>query len=343
MSKGNKLAKSLIAGAGIVSGLAAIGAGSLIAARINVRKTCSEFYDRAQRQMVIPGLKEGFVPQDLFYVDSADSWLFSGYDPKRKEGKVSPIYKIDAKGNVTKICVELPSGVVYKGHGAAICTTDEHAFLTVKDGYVVMSLTDLLSAADGSTIKAFAHVPVELEPAFMNIQDGVLYIGEFYHKLFYNTPRSHWLKCPSGVTNPALMYAYDPSDASDALFGFAPSPSRVYSIPGDVQGMCVAPDDRIVLSLSWGIGDAKMLVYDQGSAVRQHPAANDVPKYLVAGEEAPLHFLSEDNLQKTITLPPMAEGIDFHDGQVWLTNESASDLYVFGKFNGGKFVYSIAV
>lgn len=43
---------------------------------------------------------------------------------------------------------------------------------------------------------------------------------------------------------------------------------------------------------------------------------------------------------QTLTVPPMAEGIDTHDGQVYLANESASNLYLLGKFFGGSYVYS---
>ena len=43
---------------------------------------------------------------------------------------------------------------------------------------------------------------------------------------------------------------------------------------------------------------------------------------------------------QTLTVPPMAEGIDTHDGQVYLANESVSNLYLLGKFFGGSYVYS---
>lgn len=343
MAKKCPCKKNLIVGASALGTIAALCGAGIAAYRHKIRKLCKQFYSEAKRQFVIPGLKEGFDPQDLFYVASANIWLFSGYDPRRKEQKISPIYKVDESGNVTKLAIKLPSGVVYRGHGAAVCATDEHVFLTVKDGYVVMSLQSVLEAEDGATIDAFAHVPVELEPAFMNIQDGILYIGEFYHKFFYDTPKSHWLKTPNGSENSALMYAYDQSDATDALFGFAPRPSRVYSIPGEIQGMCVMPENRIVLSQSWGYGTSEMIVYGTGSAITKDAPKDDSPTYLVAGEEAPLYYLYPSVEQKRITLPPMAEGIDSHDGQVWIANESASGIYILGKFNGGKYVYSLPV
>lgn len=81
----------------------------------------------------------------------------------------------------------------------------------------------------------------------MNVQKGMLYIGEFQHRIFYPTPKSHWLRCPSGETNPALAFAYAPHDHGP--FGFGEHPATVYSIPGNVQGLCVTPDGNIALSL----------------------------------------------------------------------------------------------
>lgn len=342
MGQNKNLPIGIIACLGVTSALVGI-AGGLAAYRCRMRKTCREFYENATRHMVQPGLKEGFDPQDMFYVESANTWLFSGYNVKPKTRNVSPLYKVDSKGAVSKLTVELPDGTTYKGHGAAICAAGEHAFLTVKDGFVVMELSSVLDAADGDTVRAFAHVPVELEPAFMNIQNGILYIGEFYHKRFYETPKSHWVECPDGSMNPALMYAYDSSDGSDAVFGFAPQPSRVYSIPGEIQGMCVASDQRIVMSQSWGYGHSELLVFDPGTAIEQDKQNELTPTFRVAGREAPLYHLYLGIQQKNIALPPMSEGIDTHDGQVWISSESASSLYLLGRINDGKYVYSLTV
>ena len=43
---------------------------------------------------------------------------------------------------------------------------------------------------------------------------------------------------------------------------------------------------------------------------------------------------------ETLTVPPMAEGIDDVNGEVYLANEAASNLYLLGKFYGGQYVYS---
>lgn len=52
------------------------------------------------------------------------------------------------------------------------------------------------------------------------------------------------------------------------------------------------------------------------------------------GHKAPLYFLDEATRVETLTVPPMAEGIDDVNGEVYLANEAASNLYLLGKFYG---------
>ena len=313
------------------AGAAAASVAGVRAFKRQITKTCMPFYAASDACFTIPGLDSGFVPQDLFHIEDEDIWLFSGYQANRKP---SPLYRLSPDGVTAKLTIKLPDGSLYKGHGAAIAATVEHGFLTVADGYVVMPTEGILRAVDGDVLQATAHVPVELMPAFMNIHDGVLYIGEFHHNLFYQTPRSHWLTTPTGKTNPALMYAYTADEKG--LFGFAQQASAVFSIPGNIQGMCITANGKLVLSRSWGFRDAEVLVYDVNKLEAEGT-------YIVDGHEAPLFFLDDRSLERTITVPPMAEGVDAIKDHVYLSNESASNLYLLGKADDGKYVYSFTV
>lgn len=309
----------------------AVAFAAVLAKRRAVRTSCKPFYAEATERFTIPGINHGFVPQDLFYLADEQTWLFSGYMANRRP---SPLFQVGADGTVRRHEVRLPDGSLYRGHGAAVTAAGPYVFLTVRDGFVVLSRAALDAAADGDILQATDHRTVPLEPAFMNVQKGMLYIGEFQHRLFYPTPKSHWLRCPSGETNPALALAYAPHEKGP--FGFGEHPAAVYSIPGNVQGLCVTPEGNIALSLAWGLGDAEVRVYDPAKAKRGG-------SYLVEGHHCPLYFLDNATLAKTLTVPPMAEGIDEVDGQVYLANESASNLYLLGKFYGGQHVYSFPV
>lgn len=318
--------------------LGRIGAGLALAAplavlgvRAFVRLTNRPFYHTAERRIALPGLSDGFIPQDLFYCPSDKTWLFSGY---MNDGSASPVYRVAANGAVSRLLVRLTNGSIYAGHGAAITAAGDYAFLTVQDGYAVLCLEDVLHAGDGDTVQAIAHVPVELTPAFMIVQNNVLYVGEFYYPVSYETPKSHHIATPDGTRNYAMMYAY-PAD-SQGRFGFAEQASRAYSIPSKVQGMCIAGDGRMVLSRSWGLGDAHLAVYDPSKFT-------DDGTFAVDGRDVPLSCLDGRNYLEQLRVPPMAEGIDSRGNQVFLANEAASDRYMIGKFYRGGAVYSLEV
>ena len=90
--KSKTLPTIVAASAGIAAGAAVAFAGFLLKRRA-VRTTCKPFYAEATRRFKIPGISEGFVPQDLFYLSDEQTWLFSGYLANRRP---SPIYQVGA-------------------------------------------------------------------------------------------------------------------------------------------------------------------------------------------------------------------------------------------------------
>jgi hypothetical protein len=63
--------------------------------------------------------------------------------------------------------------------------------------------------------------------------------------------------------------------------------------------------------------------------------------FFVDGRSVPLFFLDSTNLVSDIEAPPMTEGIEFHDGSIWISEESASNKYLFGKLYGAGDVFSL--
>ena len=94
--KSKTLPTIVVASAGIAAGAAVAFTGFLLKRRA-VRTTCKPFYAEATRRFKIPGISEGFVPQDLFYLSDEQTWLFSGYLANRRP---SPIYQVGADGTV---------------------------------------------------------------------------------------------------------------------------------------------------------------------------------------------------------------------------------------------------
>ena len=179
---------------------------------------------------------------------------------------------------------------------------------------------------------AIARVDLDFSPAFMNIEGDTLLTGNFYYPGDYETPASHRITTPDGTENPAVIYAYDLDP--NAPFGVAPGPACVYSIPGMIQGTCLTDSGRIVLSQSYGIATSHLLAYDQARLTQDGT-------FLADGAEVPLYCLDSRSLAADVEAPPMAEGIESFEGRVYVSDESASNKYIFGKLYGAGVVYAL--
>ncbi len=309
--------------------LAGLALAAVVGLNIFVRVAFAPFYAEAEPVFDIPGVNAGFVCQDLDHVEETDAWLFSGY---MADHSPSPLYRREADGSVARLLVANPDGSAYDGHGSAITGTDRYAYLACEGGYLVLDAQEVAAAGDGATVQALAKCDLDFSPAFMNIEGDTLFAGEFYHPGDYETPASHHITTPGGTENPAVMYAYALDE--NAPFGVAAAPERVYSIPGMIQGVCTAGDGRIVLSQSFGLAPSHLCAYD---GLRLEPAGT----FTADGEAVPLYCLDGASLVEDVEAPPMAEGIESHDGRVYVSDESASNKYIFGKLYGAGKVYAI--
>lgn len=316
---------------GIVAGaIVGVAFVAVLGLNIYIRAAFAPFFDRAESPFDIPGINTGFVPQDLDHVEADDSWLFSGY---MADHSPSPLYRRAADGTIAKFFVALPDGSLYDDHGSAITSNEQYAYLACEEGYLVIPMDNLLFAEDGGTIQAAEKVDVDFSPAFMNIEQGQLMLGNFYYPNDYETPDNHRITTPDGTENPAVMYAF-PADP-EKPGRFATVPDNVFSIPGMVQGTCMTDDGRIVLSVSYGIAPSHLLAYNVDLS------APDGTFTTNAGDEVELFCLDSRNLTEDLAGPPMQEGIESHDGRVYTTDESASNKYIFGKLCGAGRVYAV--
>lgn len=322
-----KPAKILLWIFGSIFGLIVI---ALVAVNVIVHVMYSQYFDDATREFQIPEMDSGFIPQDLDYNPELDAWLFSGY---MADGSPSPIFIKNVFGDVNAIYVNSPDGEPYAGHGSAITTTESLAFLACEGGYYVIDLYDIANAESGQTVNAQMKVELGISPAFMNLQHGKLYAGVFYRPENYETPDEMHITTPNGQENHAVMFSYPESE--DTVYGFAEYPDTVYSIPGLVQGMSITDGGSIVFSTSYGLATSHLLVYEA-------PYEQEGLTFAVGDEQIPLAFFDDSNLTYSLDAPPMTEGIESYGGRIYISDESASNKYIFGKLYGAGWVNSIA-
>jgi hypothetical protein len=132
----------------------------------------------------------------------------------------------------------------------------------------------------------------------------------------------HEVNTPDGLQR-ALAVGFEINED-----GVTTTAKVAYSTPIQIQGMCFA-NNCIYLTTSWGLGKSYVYKYDL-SQIKQSGTKK------VCGQEVPLYLLTMSNMAQKYTLPPMAEEIEYVDGKFYISNESASNKYIFGKFTDGK-------
>ena len=110
------------------------------------------------------------------------------------------------------------------------------------------------------------------------------------------------------------------------------TPEFCYSTISNVQGMCITGDKDIVLSTSWGLGISHLYQYELDNATKG--------TITLGGESVEVYYLDSACLETTLSTPPMAEELVWHDGRVYILSESASMKYIFGKLMSGNHIYS---
>lgn len=286
----------------------------------------------SKRAFVIPWSNKGYIAQGITYDATSDNFYLTGY---MKDGSASPILVVNKSTHrfLTAVRMTKPDGSPYTGHAGGMTLLEDKIYIAgSSDGcFYVFDKAKVDQAPKNSSL-AYSQIldlktdSDKIKIAYCTTRDGLIFAGEFYRSPNYILNEQHKVQTQAGQQY-ALAVGFKP-DAS----GTGAAAKVAYSIPNEIQGICFA-DDGIYLTSSWGLG--KSLVYKYSySAVVQSGTKE------VCGQKVPLFILTAENATACYTLPPMAEEIEFVDGHFYITNESASNKYVFGKFTGGQWCRS---
>jgi hypothetical protein len=280
----------------------------LFLATLNIAKFAiySDYYAIKTDICTNPGLSDGFVCQGVCAYEEGGKFLVTGY---MKDHSASRIYVTDNDNNSYYVTVTLPDGKEYTGHGCGIVYKGDTAYLVSEAKIHVLSLSAILGANNGDSITVSESISINNSGSFVYTDDNYLYIGEFHNGNQYIT--DHPYETPDGMQY-AIMCRYSFDDLT--------KPDKVYSITNQVQGACITPDGKVVLSTSYGLADSYYYVYNESDAIDSG----------LTFDGAPVYYLC--NPTQIVKGPAMAEGLDYYDGKVITLTESASDKYIFGKF-----------
>lgn len=268
----------------------------------------SEYYSIKTNICKNPGLNDGFVCQGIAVSEENEVILVCGY---MKDKSNSRIYVTDLESN--SYYVELTrDGEKYTGHAGGLAITADTVYIANAKKIYSFPLENVLSANNGDTVDIGSGTKVNTNASFVYTDEDYLYVGEFHDGGKY-VVENHEHETAEG-THYALCTKYALSDLT--------TPIAVYTLLNNVQGICFTPDNKVVLSTSYGLSDTVYYIYSLEEATDSG----------LTFDGAPVYYL--DNLEKEIHGPAMGEDLDYYDGKIITLTESASTKYIFGKLFG---------
>ena len=263
-------------------------------ARINVSYSINK--DKYIESFDVQGNTNHYIPQGLAYSSLYNVVLQTSYN---KEHDVSMLYVIDfSTGKLLKSLklIDVNDKDDMK-HVGGITTDNNTVWITNDYEVDEFSLSEIINT-DLDYIKSLKNTKLPNRGDFCLYHDGMLYIGDFYLRPFYDVPDG----------NPLLM-AYDVSNLDYS------NPSYIVSLPKMVQGMEIVGDKYIFSQSFTYLINSSLSIYNK-------PISNGY--YTLNGKDIPYYKLELDSKYK---LPPMVEGIFYKDNYLYMLFESGSDGY----------------
>ncbi|MBN1766637.1 MAG: hypothetical protein JW860_15385 [Sedimentisphaerales bacterium] len=266
---------------------------------------------------VIPGLREGAIPQGLAYSKKHNTILVSHYFKKTWPSCVSLIDHGSGKLVHVRALKESDDSFHF-GHVGGIAVDPNSAWIA-SEGYVYQyRIMDLLGGKEHAPPVTPIRHKVETQASFCTYHNGIVFVGEFAFGKRYPTDVSHHLEDRKQVRKYAWVCGYETDK------GFA-APTLILSIGQKVQSMHI-DNEHIFLSISYGRRNSSAIeVYKNPLSEPPHKRVE-----LKEGIVVPLWFLDEGNLLKSIDFAPMSEGLTDIDGELAVLCESGASKYLKG-------------
>lgn len=263
--------------------------------RINVSYFINK--DKYIESFDIQGNTNHYIPQGLAYSSLYNVVLQTSYN---KEHDVSMLYVTDYdSGKLLKSLKLIDINDKDDNKHVGGITTDNNTVWITNDYEVDEFSLDEIINTDFDYVRSLKNTKLPNRGDFCLYHDGMLYIGDFYLKLFYDVPDG----------NPLLM-AYDVSNLDYS------NPSYIISLPKMVQGMEIVGDNFIFSHSFTYLINSTLSIYGK-------PIENGY--YKLNGKDIPYYIFNK--VYKKYKLPPMIEGIFYKDDYLYMLFESSSDGY----------------
>lgn len=288
-------------------------------------KAYTDFYNAGDFSIIIPGCGQDFIPQGISYYAPQDLIILSGYS---SAGLPSTLMAVD-RGSyqvVKQIFLSKPNGELYTGHAGGVCVTDKNIFVSSDNQLYRMSLDTFLNAENACVYNFEEAITVPCEAAFCQVNNGVLWVGEFEYAPEHKTDPSHHMKI-GNTTNTGWVLGYELTDSTvneldpSRISGGTAIPNYILSTTERIQGFTISRD-LIYLSQSFGRKNTST-IYRHRNVLHETPDT----QASVHGMQVPVWILDKDTETASLECPPMTEGLCTIDERVYVSFESAAAKY----------------
>lgn len=293
----------------------------------NTHLKYNEFYASGELSLLVPGLKQGFVPQGISWLPEKNWMIIAGYSGNENTNSV--LFAVDlATGEmVREVMLQYADGTDYFGHAGGVAVTEKNIFIANSQHLYRISLETFLSLPASASCPFDEEIPVPSRASYCSYAGGILWVGEFQYDPSYKTDHTHWYKNEDGRYKAWLIgYEVDPSQENEikpaALTAEMAVPDYILSTTERIQGMTIR-NDQFYLSQSYGRRNfSTMLRY-------QNVLASDPLEYVdLNGNAVPLWCLNSTVQTGTLTMPPASECLVTLDDSIYVLFETAAQKYM---------------
>lgn len=297
-----------------------------------------DFYNIVSKEFDIPGLDTSFVPQGMTRVESTNEYIIGGH---MSDNGPSRYYVIDGETKQVKKYFTLDlNGKAFDGHAGGVASAGDTIW-TVSPiegtGYCFrFKYSDVQKVENGGSVIIKDYFETFNGASNVFVNNGILWVGEFYRNDNYLTEESHHLKTRSGEINYGLVFGF-PIDETMKYGLYSKIPTKAISVRGLCQGLEMTKTGKFIMSTSYSIADSNIYYYKDVLNEEKHAT------YRLGLQNIDLWYLDNEALISTTVAPAMTEELVVYNDRVYILFESACKKYKLVNRDALKTVYSIAI
>ena len=274
------------------------------------------FQGLGELSAVIPGLKEGFVPQGVAWLPEEGALLFAGYSGSENENSALLAVNLQTGELVKQVKLCNVDGSKYTGHAGGVCATEKDIYVSNAHKLYRLSLETYRGLPAVSACRFEEEIDVPVNSSYCSYAENVLWVGEFQYGGDYPTDASHRVSTADGLQR-AWTCGYRMDESQDFS-----APDYILSMTERIQGMTTL-NGKIYLSQSYGRRNDSVL-YRYENVLETEPAET----VQVNGQAVPLWILDKNTREDALMAPPMSECLCTVNDTIFVVFESAAKTYM---------------